>query len=138
MPTLLKIENGQSPRLDDSLDAAEESDDDTSRLEELSNQPITLTITPDDAVKDASENEENAESTAAPTDNNNTNNVEKSDEPSTLGSSLKPRGSSKKRGSVTISEHATIIEEGMARTIPVDETAITEDTEEQVGKTMKF
>eukprot|EP00057_Strongylocentrotus_purpuratus_P009454 XP_011663928.1 PREDICTED: uncharacterized protein LOC589178 isoform X1 [Strongylocentrotus purpuratus] len=131
MPTLLKTENGQSPRLDDSLDAAEESDDDTSRLEELSNQPITLTITPDDAVKDASENVENAESTAAPTDNNNTNNVEKSEEPSTLGSSLKPRGSSKKRGSVTISEHATIIEEGMARTIPVDETAITEATEEQ-------
>ncbi|XP_063970176.1 uncharacterized protein LOC129283067 [Lytechinus pictus] len=131
VPTLLKTENGQSPRLDDTMMAAEESDDDTSRLEELSNQPITLTITPDEAAKDASENVEDTETTAAPTDNNNTNNIEKSDELASHGSSLKPRGSGKKRGSVTISEHATIIEEGMARTIPTEDVAITEATEEQ-------
>ncbi|XP_072165724.1 cGMP-inhibited 3',5'-cyclic phosphodiesterase 3A-like [Diadema setosum] len=131
VPTLLRTENGQSAEMGEALDTADDSEDEATRLEELSNQPITLTITPDESAKEAVPRAEEADPTVVAADNNNTNTAEKMAEPATMTSSLKPRGSGKKRGSVTISEHATIIEEGSMRTIPTEDVDIKEGEEEQ-------
>ena len=78
------------------LDTQEIIDDDAVRLEELSTQPILLTITPDESAGEAaSESPEAPEPIIQVTDNNNTDTAEKISEPVSSGSSLKPRAATR-------------------------------------------